>query len=49
MTLLKKIISPKNMRNAFNVLCKQRKDYIAYADVWDLRYSCTLRECSSKF
>jgi hypothetical protein len=39
MTLLEKIISPKNLENAFNILCKQRKDYSAY-DIWDLRYNC---------
>ena len=40
MTLLEKIISPKNLENAFNILCKQRKDYSAYDDIWDLRYNC---------
>jgi RNA-directed DNA polymerase len=39
MTLLEKIISPKNLENAFNILCKQRKDYNAHADIWDLRYN----------
>jgi RNA-directed DNA polymerase len=39
MTLLKKIISSQNLENAFNILCKQRKDYSAYADIWDLRYN----------
>jgi hypothetical protein len=39
MTLLKKIISPKNLENTFNVLYKQRKDYSGYADIWDLRYN----------
>ncbi len=27
------------MENAFNILCTQRKDYSAYADIWDLRYN----------
>jgi hypothetical protein len=49
MTLLEKIISPKNFDNAFKILCKQRKDYSAHADIWDLRYNSTLRERSSKF
>ena len=49
MTLLEKIISSQNLENAFNILCKQRKDYSAYADIWDLRYNSTLRERSSKF
>ena len=40
MTLLKKIISSQNLENAFNILCKQRKDYSAYDDIWDLRYNC---------
>jgi hypothetical protein len=39
MTLLKKIISPKNLENALNILSKQRKDYSAPADIWDLRYN----------
>jgi hypothetical protein len=39
MTLLEKIISIQNLENAFNILCKQRKDYSAYADIWDLRYN----------
>jgi hypothetical protein len=49
MTLLKKIISSQNLENAFNIFCKQRKDYSAQADIWDLRYNTTLRERSSKF
>ena len=40
MTLLEKIISPQNLEDAFNILCKQRKHYGAYADIWDLRYNC---------
>ena len=43
MTLLEKIISPKNLENAFNILCKQRKEYSAHADIWDLRYNSNLR------
>ena len=39
MTLLKKIISSQNLENAFNILCKQRKDYSAHADIWDMRYN----------
>jgi hypothetical protein len=39
MTLLEKIISSQNLENAFNILCKQRKDYISYADIWDLHYN----------
>jgi hypothetical protein len=39
MTLLKKIISPKKLKDAFNILSKQRKDYSAYADIWALRYN----------
>lgn len=39
MELIEKIISPKNLENAFNILCKQRKNYSAYADIWDLRYN----------
>jgi hypothetical protein len=39
MTLLKKIILSQNLENAFNILCKQRKDYSAHADIWDLRYN----------
>jgi hypothetical protein len=39
MNLLKKIISSQNLENAFNILCKQRKDYSAHADIWDLRYN----------
>ena len=39
MTLLKKIISPKNLENALNILSKQRKDYSAPADIWDMRYN----------
>jgi RNA-directed DNA polymerase len=27
------------LENAFNILCKQRKNYSAYADIWDLRYN----------
>jgi RNA-directed DNA polymerase len=39
MTLLGKIISPKNLENAFNILCSQHKNYSGYADIWDLRYN----------
>jgi hypothetical protein len=39
MTILEKIISPKNLENAFNILGKQCQDYSAYADIWDLRYN----------
>jgi RNA-directed DNA polymerase len=39
MALLQKIISSQNLENAFNILSKQRKDYSAYADIWDLRYN----------
>ena len=39
MELIEKIISPKNLENAFNILCKQRKDYSAHADIWDMRYN----------
>lgn len=39
MNLLGKIISPKNLEFAFNILCKQRKNYSANADIWDLRYN----------
>ncbi len=49
MTSLEKIISPTKLENAFNILCKERKDYSAYADIWKLRYSSTLRERSSEF
>jgi retron-type reverse transcriptase len=27
------------LENAFNILCKQRKDYSAHADIWELRYN----------
>jgi RNA-directed DNA polymerase len=39
MTLLEKIILLKNLENVFNILCKQRKDYNAHADICDLRYN----------
>jgi hypothetical protein len=39
MILLGKIISSQNLENAFNILCKQLKDYSAHADIWDLRYN----------
>jgi hypothetical protein len=39
MTLLEKIISSQNLENAFNILCKQGKDFSAHADIWELRYN----------
>ncbi len=39
MTILEKIISPKNLENAFNILGEKYKDYCAYEDIWDLRYN----------
>ena len=36
--MLKEIISKQNLENAYSILCKQRKNYSAYADIWDLRH-----------
>jgi len=37
--MLKEIISKQNLENAYSILCKQRKNYSAYADIWDLRHN----------
>ena len=35
--MLKEIISKRYLENAYSILCKQRENYSAYADIWDLR------------
>ena len=37
--MLKEIISERCLEKAYNILCKQRKNYSAYSDIWDLRHN----------
>ena len=37
--MLKEIISEPCLENAYSILCKQRKNYSAYADIWNLRHN----------
>ena len=37
--MLKEIISERCLEKAYNILCNQRKNYIAQSDIWDLRHN----------
>ena len=37
--MLKEIISERCLEKAYSLVSKQRKNYSAYADIWDLRHN----------